>query len=97
MVLLKTSENLQGNTCAGISFLTNSKPEVCNFIEKEGLRNSCFPVKFAKFLRTPFFRPPPVAASESLFQMFCCLVPYQQEKCFVSFVLGNQYLSDRKR
>ena len=80
MVLLKTSENLQGNTCGGNLFfnkLLNLRSATLS--KKEGLRNSCFPVKFAKCLRTPFFRPLPVAASESLFQMFCCLVPYQQE------------------
>ena len=34
-----------------------------NFIKKR-LQHSCFPVKFAKFLRTCFYRTPPVAASE---------------------------------
>ena len=34
----------------------------CNFIKK-WLQHRCFPVKFAKFLRTPFFhRTPPVSA-----------------------------------
>ena len=28
--------------------------KVCNFIKKR-LQHRCFPVKFAKFLRTPFF------------------------------------------
>ena len=32
---------------------------------KKRISHSCFPVNFAKFLRTPFFqRTPPVAASE---------------------------------
>ena len=36
----------------------------CNFIKKR-LQHRCFPVKFANFLRTPFFyRTPPVADSE---------------------------------
>ena len=30
-------------------------PQACNFI-KERLQHRCFPVKFAKFLRTPFFK-----------------------------------------
>ena len=33
---------------------------------KKKLRHRCFHVKFAKFLRTPFFRTPPVAASEGI-------------------------------
>ena len=36
----------------------------CNFIKK-GLWHRCFPVNFAKFLRTPFsYRAPPVAACQ---------------------------------
>ena len=42
------------NTVAGL--------KVCNFIIKR-LEHRCFPLKFAKFLRTPFYRAPPVAAS----------------------------------
>ena len=30
---------------------------------KKRLWHKCFPVNFAKFLRTPFYRTPPVAAS----------------------------------
>ena len=30
-------------------------PEACNFMKKETLRHRCYPVKFAKFLRTPIF------------------------------------------
>ena len=37
-----------------------SKVLACNFIKKE---TRCFPVKFAKSRRTPFYRTPPVAAS----------------------------------
>ena len=44
------------------SFGTEDFPQACNFIKKR-LHHTCFPVKFAKFLRTPFFRTPPVAAS----------------------------------
>ena len=38
--------------------------KACSFI-KTRLQHKCFPVKFAKFLRTPFFteHPPPVAIS----------------------------------
>ena len=34
-----------------------------NFIKKR-LQHKCFPVDFSKFLRTPFFRTSPVAASD---------------------------------
>ena len=33
------------------------------FNEVAGLWHRCFPVNFAKFLRTPFYRIPPVTAS----------------------------------
>ena len=36
--------------------------EACNFIKKETLAQ-VFPVNFVKFLRTPFYRTPLVAAS----------------------------------
>ena len=42
---------------------------VCNFIStsfRKRLQRRCFPVKIAKFLRTPFYRTPPVAAFVSL-------------------------------
>ena len=59
MVLLKNSQNSQENACAkrhiinGISF---------DFIKKDTLRR-CFPVNFANFLRSFFFKTPPVVAS----------------------------------
>ena len=37
--------------------------QASNFIKKR-LQHRCFPVKLVKFLRTPFFTAPPVAASE---------------------------------
>ena len=57
-VFLEISQNSQGSTCARVSFLIKR------------LWHSCFPVNFAKFLRTPFFffhRTPLVAAS-----IVCC-------------------------
>ena len=52
-VFLKVLQNSQENTCARVSFL----------IELQAWHR-CFPVNFAKFLRTPFlYRTPPVAAS----------------------------------
>ena len=52
-VFLEISQNSQENTCARDSFLI--KLQACNFIKKESLYR-CFPVNFAKFLRTPFLQ-----------------------------------------
>ena len=46
-VFLKMSQNSQENTCARISFLIT--------LLKKRLWQRCFPVNFAKYLRTPFF------------------------------------------
>ena len=48
----------QANTCVGVSFLI--RLQACNF-NKKRLQDSCFPVKFAKFLRMPFLQ---MAASD---------------------------------
>ena len=48
-LLLKISQNSQENTCARVSFLI--KLQV--LLLKKRLWYRCFPVKFAKFLRTP--------------------------------------------
>ena len=44
----------QENTCFGVSFLKSCRLKACNFF-KTRLQHRCFPVKFAKFLRAPFF------------------------------------------
>ena len=44
-VFLEISQNSQENTCVRVSFL----------IKLQSLWHRCFPVNFAKFLRTPFF------------------------------------------
>ena len=48
----ENSKNSQENTCARVSFLKRAL-KACNFIKKR-LWHRCFPVNFAKFLRTPF-------------------------------------------
>ena len=48
-VFLKISQNSQENTCASLFF------NLSFFILKKRLQRSCFPVNFAKFLKTPFF------------------------------------------
>ena len=51
-LFLKISQNSQENTCARVSSLIKLQPYV---IKKETLAR-CFPVNFAKFLRTPFLQ-----------------------------------------
>ena len=52
-VFLEISQNSQENTCPRVSFLIKLQVEACNVIKKDTL-DRCFPVNFAKFLRTPF-------------------------------------------
>ena len=55
-VFLEISQNSQENTCAGVSFLfkvADLRPETL-LKKRPWLR--CFPVNFAKFLRTPFLQ-----------------------------------------
>ena len=60
-VFLEISQDSLENTCFRISFLT--KLQACNFVKKR-LWHKCFPVNFARFLRTFFSHStPPVAAS----------------------------------
>ena len=62
-MFLKNSQISQENNCVEVFFDKVTGPQGCNFIKKR-LQHRCFPVKFAKYLRTPFFyRTPPVAAS----------------------------------
>ena len=49
-LFLGISQNSQESTCARVS-------EACNFIKKR-LWHRCFPMNFAKFLRTPIYRAP---------------------------------------
>ena len=53
-VFLDISQNLQENTCARVSFLIKLQAAPATLLKK-GLWHRCFPVNFAKFLRTPFF------------------------------------------
>ena len=50
-VSLEISQNSQENICARVPILI--KLQACNFIKIETW-HGCFPVNFAKFLRTPF-------------------------------------------
>ena len=46
-------------------FLIKLQAHACNFIKKETWHR-CFPVNFAKFLRTPFFYKTPLAAASEV-------------------------------
>ena len=48
-MFLEISQNLQENACTRASFLINT-------LVKKRLWHRCFPVNFAKFLRTPFLQ-----------------------------------------
>ena len=50
-VFLEISQNSQENTCARASFLIKE-----SLYQKRGSGTGCFPVNYAKFLRTPFFK-----------------------------------------
>ena len=52
-VFLEFSQNSQENTCARVSFLIKLLAWPVTLLKKR-LQQSCFPVNFAKFLRTSF-------------------------------------------
>ena len=54
-VFLKISQNSQENTCARVSFLIKLQASQPATLLKKRLWHRCFPVNFAKFLRTTFF------------------------------------------
>ena len=47
-----------------ISNFTGKNLKACNFIKKR-LQHKCFPIKFEKFLRTPFFYRAPLMATSA--------------------------------
>ena len=52
-VSLETSQNSQENTCARVSLLIKLQAAPATLLKKR-LWHRCFPVNFAKFLRTTF-------------------------------------------
>ena len=52
--ILKNFANFQKNTCVESLFDKVAGLKACSFVKKR-LQHTCFPVKFAKFLRTIFF------------------------------------------
>ena len=54
MVVLKSFANFTGKHLCWSFFLKNLQPEALQLHTKERLQHRCFPVKFAKFLGTPF-------------------------------------------
>ena len=54
-VFLEISQNSQENTCVRVSFLIKLQAAPATLLKKR-LWHRCFPVNFAKFLRTPFLK-----------------------------------------
>ena len=52
-VFLEILQNSQENTCARVSFLIKLQAQPATLLKKR-LWRKCFPLNFAKFLRTPF-------------------------------------------
>ena len=67
-IFLKTSQNSQENTCARVSFFNKVAAFRTATLLKKRLWHKCFPVNFAKFLRTPFF-------TGHLWWLLLCLLP----------------------
>ena len=55
--ILEISQDSQENTCARVSFLIKLQARPATLLKKR-LWRRCFPVNFAKFLRTLFYRTP---------------------------------------
>ena len=52
--MLRNSQNSQENNCASVSFLIKRGLKPVTLLKKR-LWHWCFPVNYAKFLRTPYF------------------------------------------
>ena len=80
-MFLKISQNSQENVCARVSF--SHVPEARNFIKKRPW-HWCFPVNFAKFLRTTYFTEPlRVTASEAIWE------DIEFDRSVFNFVIGS--------
>ena len=89
-VFLEISQNSQENTCIRVSFLRDS------FLKKT-LWHRCFPVNFAKFLRTPFLQN----TSGDCFQKYkrqrsLCVNLSRKTKNSLSTKLDDKQVSDNK-
>ena len=73
-VFLKISQISQENTCSRVSFLIELQAETCSFLKKI-LWHRCFPLNFAKFLRTPFLQ-------NTSGRLLLCMV-YKSRVCFI--------------
>ena len=86
----KTSQNLQENLCARVSFLIKLQAEACNFINQEGLAK-VFSCEFCEiFKNTLFYRTPPVITSVCPFMRnenrVLPIVPIFQKQLFPDFL-----------
>ena len=72
MVFLQISQNSLEDTFARVSFLIKLQTFRPAILLKRRLWQSCFPVNFVKFLRTPFYRTPLVVPSVNGLLSACC-------------------------
>ena len=49
-------QNLQENTCPGVSFLIKLQVSILQFHWKKGLQHRCFLVNFARYFKRPFLQ-----------------------------------------
>ena len=73
-------------------FLTNSQNSQENWLKpatlvNKSLRHRWFTVNLVKFLRTPFYKAPPVATSTESFDSLCCEENNQNYMCRIIFLL----------
>ena len=75
MMFLEIFQNSQENTCGRASFLIKLQAWPTTLLKKR-LWHGCFPVNFAKFLRTPFLQN----ASGRLLLSNVVFIPYKEKK-----------------
>ena len=63
--VFKNFANVTRNTRVGVPFLESCKPSGLQRYLKKTLSHRCFPVKFAKFLRTPILKNICLQAADS--------------------------------
>ena len=83
-VFLKVSQNSQENNCVRVSFLIELQAGPATLLKKRHWHR-CFPVNFAKFLRTPLF----IKQLWSLLLVFLQMTLRPEEKYFLFYLEFN--------
>ena len=66
-MFLKISQNLQENTCVRASFSIKMQAWRMKLYQKQRLQRRCFPMNYANFLRTTFYKTSLAAASVTVY------------------------------